>query len=174
MDDGYAKIYNTRRLAAKVLVDFAKQKFYDGSKSPTDKGVNRFTLVYDLYVKVASYAAVNKVFFCLAFVFGFGVLLWPSLAIIAKDFDFEKSFLNNAIVQTTITGMAALSFAVYSHYKKRQIRTENLMRLAVYSDMDDKELIDKVVTEMAKLDLGFSFSAAILNKEKPGENKDQP
>jgi len=99
MEDKHAKIYSTRGLAAKILVEFAKQKFYAGCKSPTDQGANRYTLVYDLYVKVASYAVVNKIFFCLAFVFGFGVLLWPSLAIVAKDFGFEKSFLNNAIVQ---------------------------------------------------------------------------
>ncbi len=63
---------------------------------------------------------------------GLTVLVWPALTVITEDFGFEKEFLKSAIVQTTVTGLAALMFSIYSHYKKRQMFMENLMRQLIY------------------------------------------
>ena len=127
-----------------------------------------FLMIYDLYIKARSYAIINKVAFWLAAITGIMVLVWPSLAIITKDFGFEKEFLKSAIVQTTVTGLAALTFAVYSHYKKRQMYVENLMRYVIYSAQPSQNLVDKVVNEIDKIDTGFGFTDAISKQKKKG------
>ena len=65
-----------------------------------------------------SYAIINKFAFWLSIISGIMVFIWPSIAIEFKDFGFEKEFLKSAIVQTTVTGLAALFYAIYNHYKK--------------------------------------------------------
>jgi len=97
---------------------------------------------------------------------GATVLLWPSLAIFSKDFGWEKDFLNSAIVQTTVTGIAALTYAIYSHYKKRQMYAENLMRFVIYSEDKLPSIKDRVIQEMEKLDSGFNFGKSGITEEK--------
>ena len=82
----------------------------------------------------------------------------------------EREFLRSAIVQTTVTGLAALTFAIYSHYKRRQMYVENLMRHVIYSDESGEELIDKILNEVQRIDAGFSFSEVVVSKTKKGTN----
>lgn len=96
--------------------------------------------------------------------------MWPSLAIFAKDFGWEKGFLNSAIVQTTVTGIAALTFAIYSHYKKRQMYAENLMRFTIFSEKILTELKDYVMQEMERIDSGFTFGKSVLKEKKDEES----
>ena len=107
---------------------------------------------------------VNKVCWWLSVVSGLMVLAWPSIAIISKDFGWDKEFLKSAFLQTTITGLAALTFTVYSHYKKRQLYVENIMRYVLFSNKKIDELKEKVIQELERIDTGFVFSQAVLNK----------
>jgi len=57
-------------------------------------------------------------------------------------------------------------FAFYSQYKDKQTYTENLMRYAVFSDKPAAELSQKVIEEIGKIDIGFSFSGVFDKKEE--------
>ena len=114
---------------------------------------------------------LNKIAFFLSFFFCIMVLLWPSIAIVSHDYGWEKEFLKSAVVQTTITGIAVLTFAINSHYKKRQLHTENLMRYALYSEDSLAEVKEKVIQEMARIDTGFNFSQAVFKKSSEGESE---
>ena len=159
-------IYTANKTSARLLVDYASEKWGPKSDGTNPESERLYLMIYDLYIKARSFAIINKVSFWLAIIAGIMVLVWPSLAIITKDFGFEKEFLKSAIVQTTVTGLAALTFAVYSHYKKRQMHVENLMRLVIYSGPSDQALIDEVLKEMERIDAGFSFSEAVARKGK--------
>lgn len=166
------KVFNPNKMSAKLFIDYARTQLLDEDQlqNANDKDVRlkRFLLLYDLYIKARSYAIMNKVTFCCAVIFGILVLLWPSITIVSKDFGWEKEFLKSAVVQTTITGLAALTFAVYSHYKKRQLFTENLMRFALFSKDSIPDLAEKIIHELLRIDTGFSFSQTIFKKTKAG------
>ncbi|MEN8260786.1 MAG: hypothetical protein ABFS02_09415 [Pseudomonadota bacterium] len=109
---------------------------------------------------------MNKVFFWMAVFFTIIVFLWPSLSVVSKEYGKDIKLLSSAIVQTTVTGVAALMFALYSHYKEMQMSTENLMRYVVYTKNKDIEAIaEKVIKEMEKIDAGFSFSWVSEDKQ---------
>lgn len=158
------EIFKPNQTSARLLVKYAEEKYY---KVKENKNIEKYLIVYDIFIKARSYYFINKLFFFFALISGITVLLWPSLAIFAKDFGWEeKSFLNSAIVQTTVTGIAALTFAIYSHYKKRQMYAENLMRFTIFSEDTLTNIKDLVVQEMERIDSGFSFGKKALKKEK--------
>lgn len=161
------EIFKPNQTSASLLVKYAKEKYYKGEES---KDAEKYLLIYDIFIKARSYYILNKIFFIFALISGLAVLLWPSLAIFAKDFGWEKGFLNSAIVQTTVTGIAALNFSIYSHYKKRQFYAENLMRLAIFSEDSLGNIKNRVLTEMERIDSGFSFGKSVIQEDK---SKDQ-
>jgi hypothetical protein len=164
-------IFSANKTSARLLVDYALQKWAIDSGQKNTQSERLYLISYDLYIKARSYAIINKLAFWMAVVAGILVLAWPSLAIIAKDFGYEKEFLKSAIVQTTVTGLAALTFAVYSHYKKRQVYLENLMRRLIYADQSNQLLLDKILSELERLDTGFGFSDALTAKAKDSIDK---
>ena len=155
-----------------VSQGFVPLNFY--SKTHSENIMSIFTpnkisarlLSDDLYIKARSYAIINKLAFGLAIISSIMVLVWPSLAIVMQDFGIEMEFFKSAIVQTTVTGLAALTFAVYNHYKKCQMYVENLMRHIVYSEQFDQALIDKILKEIEKIDAGFTFSETTAQKNQ--------
>ena len=155
MNENYKKIFSPNKTSAKLFIDFARNQILWGEASENSESLKRYLLIYDLYIKARSYAIINKIFFWIATVSGIMVLLWPSIAIITKDLGFERAFLSSAVVQTTITGLAALTFSVYSHYKKRQVFTENLIRSAVFSEQPLSELKGRIIREMEKIAIIF-------------------
>ncbi|WP_022667778.1 hypothetical protein [Desulfospira joergensenii] len=157
------EIFQPNQTSARLLVTYAKEKYF---KVQENKNIEKYLIVYDIFIKARSYYIINKIFFFLALLSGIVVLLWPSLAIFAKDFGWEKGFLNSAIVQTTVTGIAALTFAIYSHYKKRQMYAENLMRFTIFSEEPLINIKDYVVQEMERIDSGFSFGKSVLKEKK--------
>ena len=159
-------LFSPNKASAKLLVEFADQTFGTQADKTSAGDQKRYLLVYDLYIKARSYLIINKVCFWLAIVAGLLVLIWPSIAIVTQDFGIEYQFWKSAVVQTTVTGLAALTFAVYSHYKKRQMHMENLMRYVIYSEDPLPELVDKLLKEMERIDAGFSFSESVLKKGK--------
>ena len=159
-------IFTPNKTSAKLLVEWASKNWYTDKEDTSEELQRRFLIVYDLYIKARSYALINKAAFWLAILAGLMVLIWPSIAIVTKDFGVEKEFLKSAIVQTTVTGIAALTFSVYSHYKKRQMYIENLIRFVVYSKESEQQVIEKVLKEIAKIDTGLGFSGSIINSDK--------
>ncbi len=159
-------IFFPNQTSASLLVSFAKEKY---AKDESNQNIEKFLIIYDIFIKARSYYIINKISFFLALVSGLLVLLWPSLAIFAKDFGWEKGFLNSAIVQTTVTGIAALTFAIYSHYKKRQMYAENLMRFTIFSEDTLKDIKDFVVKEMERIDSGFSFGKNVIKDKSQND-----
>lgn len=159
-------IFSENKTSARLLIDYAEEKWIKQAEASYPQQEKLFLILYDLYIKARSYAIINKVAFWLSILAGIMVFIWPSLAVISKDFGLNLAFFESAIVQTTVTGLAALTFAVYSHYKKRQLYVENLMRYVIYAEQPDQALVDKVLKEMEKIDTGFSFANTISKKDK--------
>ena len=162
------KIFKPNQTSARLLVKYAEKMYYQGEN---EKNVEKYLIIYDIFIKARSYAILNKIFFFLAFLSGIVVLLWPSVGIFAKDFGWKKDFLTSVIVQTTVTGIAALTFAIYSHYKKRQMYAENLMRFVIFSENNLTKIKDHVILEMERIDMGFSYGKNVTKEETP--SKDQ-
>ena len=162
-------VFAPNKTSAKLLVDFAAKTWGIGVANVPVELQRRYLMVYDLYIKARSYALINKVSFWLAIMAGILVLAWPSIAVISKDYGVEREFLESAIVQTTVTGLAALMFAIYSHYKKRQTYMENLMRYIIFSEEVTGSLVEKVMVELERVDSGFAFSEAVMKKSNKSE-----
>ena len=161
-------IFRPNQTSARLLERYAHSQYYPDENNK--ENIEKYLVVYDIFIKARSYAITNKIFFCLALLAGIMVLLWPSLGIFAKDFGFEKEFLKSPIVQTTVTGIAALTFAVYSHYKKRQMYAENLMRYVIFSDETLENIKNHVIRELERIDTGFGFTKSIIKKDEGEKN----
>lgn len=164
------KIFSPNKTSARLYIDFARSQVLWDQVSENPESLKRYLLIYDLYIKARSFAIINKVFFWTATVSGIMVLVWPSIAIVTKDLGAEKAFLSSAVVQTTITGLAALAFGIYSHYKKRQLFTENLIRSAIFSEERLGDLKDRVIKEMERIDAGFSFAEAVTSRAEKADH----
>lgn len=151
-------IFTPNKTSARLLVDFASKHW---AHSDIEALRLRYLMLYDLFIKARSYAILNKVFFWLALVAGISLLIWPAIAFRLDSLEVGFS----AIVQTSVTGLAALMFALYGHYKKRQVHAENLMRHVVFSAESQGELFEKILQEMARIDQGFGFSESVSKKK---------
>ena len=157
-------VFSPNKTSARLLVEFAAEQWLHDNGDPDDR--KRYLLVYDLFIKARSYAIINKIAFWFSIVAGILVAAWPSIAVVSAELMPGIKFLESAVIQTSVTALAALTFAVYAFYKKRQMSIENLMRSVVYSDLATTSLADKVVKEMERIDVGFSFSESVPKKDK--------
>lgn len=131
----------------------------------------RLALVDDLYIKSWSYTLLNKGFFWVSVGLAVCVLLWPALGPIfspAPNPDgtpkeapnrFQRA-ISAPAVQTSITALAAFSFAFYAHYKEKQAVSESLMRQVIFADTLEQEQIDAVVARLSEMDRGFGFATS--------------
>ena len=159
-------IFQPNQTSAALMVQFAEKRWGQEGDIEQQK---RYLLLYDLYIKARSYAIINKLAFWLALLFALLVLLWPSLDVLLSTFGLSPGFAKSAIVQTTVTGLAALIYALYSHYKKRQMQMENLMRRIIYSRDNEQQLLEHALAEIERLDGGFSFGDSSREQEKQSE-----
>jgi hypothetical protein len=159
------EILDPNQMSASLLIQYARVAATQASPRNKAQAEQRLVILYDLYIKARSFALLDKIFFWLSIVSALAVLLWPSIAVIFKDKLGQKEWAKSAVVQTTVTGIAALAFAFYSEYKDKQTYTENLMRYALFSKDDPSVLSTKVIEELAKIDKGFSFSSLIKKDE---------
>jgi nitric oxide synthase oxygenase domain/subunit len=157
-------LFSVNQTSASLLLKYAEREI--SRAQDKDAAEKRYVLLFDIYIKARSYAILNKLFFWLSVIAGIGVLLWPSLSIIWKGKLDKWEWLKSATVQTTVTGIAALTFAMYSQYKDKQTYAETLMRYVAYSDQNLSTLSVKVAEELAKIDRGFSFNS-LINNDKP-------
>jgi len=167
-DTKEAGIFEPNQTSASMLIKYAQQRVenmkHSADPNKFDTEEKRLVILYDLYIKARSYALLNKIFFWVSIFSAIAVLLWPSLSVILQANNYE--WLKSAVVQTTVTGVAALAFAFYSQYKDKQTYTENLMRYAIFSEEEITIISEKVIEEIAKIDKGFSFSNLINRKNK--------
>jgi len=173
------EILTPYQTSAKLLVRYAELKASQApgeSKTPAEQrkagkdklqAEQRLLILYDLYIKARSYAFFNKLFFWVSMPLAILVLVWPSIGVFVKK-QGSDDWVRSPILQTTLTGVAALAFAFYSEYKDKQAFTENLMRYVSFSKEDPETLSNRIREEMAKIDKGFSFSAPTKNDSNDG------
>jgi hypothetical protein len=117
----------------------------------------KYYLAFDVFIKMRSYALINKVFFIVGSLLSVAVLGWPIFAILFSKW---VNLISGAALQTIVTAAAAGAIYVYQYYKKRQVSAENLLRTIAFSDFDEKALVALVIDEMSKIDTGFGFQMA--------------
>lgn len=167
-DNTYLTSLSVRQTSAKYLYEYMKATYKGNCFKEENREAERvkLALISDIYIKAWSYAVLNKLFFFVSVLFAIVVLVWPSLSVIAPNKLGQKPIFKSAIVQTTVTAIAAASFFVYSDYKDKQLSSENLMRYVLYSKDNGEVLSGKVMEELARIDKGFSFSKIIAGGEK--------
>jgi hypothetical protein len=163
-------IYTPYQLSASLLVAYAEQLKDQADATMKEEAEKKYLLTYDIYIKARSYAILNKIFFVLSVLFGLAVLLWPSLSIVFKERLSRWEWVKSATVQTTVTGIAALMFAIYTDYKDKQTYAETLMRYVVYSKADAASLSLGVSEELSRIDRGFSFNTILGGDAEPSED----
>ncbi len=163
VDCGHAldAIMTPNQTSASLLMKYARVAAQCAPEGEIVIEEKRLVLIYDIYIKARSYTILNKLFFWFSLAGAIGVFLWPSMGVLLKERLQHRQWYKSTIVQTTITGIAALTFAFYSQYKNKQIYTENLMRYAIFSNEAVDVLSEKVIAEMTKIDKGFSFSQTV-------------
>ncbi len=174
MEDSDDSFYSSNQTSASLLVRYAESVKKQASTENKQQAEQKFLLVYDIYIKAKSYALLNKIFFWLSGIAAVCVLLWPSLGIIFKNRLGEMEWIKSAVVQTTVTGIAALTFAFYSQYKDKQVYAETLMRQVIFSEQSVTNLSLKVAGELARIDRGFSFGNFVSDQTKITKGKSDP
>jgi hypothetical protein len=116
----------------------------------------RYALAFDVYIKHRSFAILNKVLFFTSMLSGAAVALWPIL-IQFPPLAQQIETLGAAVVQTAITGFAGFNLYAYHHYKVRQVATENLLRMIVFTSKPLEQLTTLVRDEMFRLDQGIGI-----------------
>ncbi len=144
------------------MMGYAEEKYYLDDKT---KDTDRYNIILDIFIKARNYYITNKIFFFLSLISCFLVITWPTIAIFTKDYIGDRELLNSSIIQSTITGIFAFTFAIYSHYKKKQMRIENLMRYILYSNDTMENILNLVIQEMRN-DTGFNFKKNVVSKAK--------
>jgi len=166
-------IYSSTQTSASLLVKYAESVKRAAPLEQKPQAEQKYLLVYDIYIKAKSYALLNKVFFWLSVVAAVCVLLWPSLGVIFKERLGDVEWIKSAIVQTTVTGIAALTFAFYSQYKDKQVYAETLMRQVIFSEQSVADLSLKVADELSRIDRGFSFGSFVSDQAKVAKPKSE-
>lgn len=138
-------------MSADILAAYAEEKWKND-----DKLKKNLVLVKDLHAKATAYSALNKIAFACSVLLTISALMFPFLEILLTTKGLAE---NHSAFQTALTGLAAVSVALYNHYKKRQLYVENFMRQILYLEKIDEDAIKKILQEIEKLDAGFSFSS---------------
>ncbi len=119
-------------------------------------------MAFDVFIKARSYVILNKVSFLFSIAGSVLVILWPVIAAMAKG---TGSILSDAIAQTAVTAFTGLAIYFYSHYKKKQMVTETLLRLIAFSDTPLPELSKTIVNEMQRIDIGIQLTRQQLDNK---------
>lgn len=151
-------LISANQTSASMLLEYGRKRWTG------EAGADHLALLSDLYIKARSYALINKVAFVFALMAGIAVLVWPSVAVITTDFGFKRALFESAVVQTTITAIAALAFAIYGHYKRQQMSIENLMRYVLFSGDPLPALFDRISRQLSRIDTGFNFAEDFSKK----------
>ncbi|MCA8883188.1 MAG: hypothetical protein KDA50_05495 [Rhodobacteraceae bacterium] len=153
------------------------QCLYGNSRKPED--IRRLALIDDIYIKSWSYSVLNKGAFWLAMALAVLVLSWPALSGLAgarakKNASGDAGearrpeglswVITNSSVQTSVTALAALSFAFYAHYKSSQLKAESTMRTLLHAETLTPALVADTIAAISDMDRGFSFSASVGGK----------
>ena len=151
------------RTSARLMFDFAAETL---GKAEDPAARRQMLMVADLYIKARSFAILNKIAFVWALGCAVLIALWPAVAVLAEGGPAGLRALSSAAVQTSVTALAALGYAVYAHYKKRQQVVENLMRRILAVEPRAMEL-ERVLAELERIDQGFAFPDPARRTQAP-------
>ncbi|WP_425404684.1 hypothetical protein [Hwanghaeella sp.] len=157
--------HNVRQTSAELIFEYSKCL----SENAGGEASKKHLLITDIYIKAWSYSLINKIFFWFSIVAAGLVVLWPSASVILKnkiDEGESLQWIRSPVLQTTITGLAALSFALYTQYKDQQTSAETLMREVFFSSQSVESLAQSSAEELARIDRGFNFGNALEKKSE--------
>lgn len=123
----------------------------------------RTNLAFDVFIKARSYSILNKISFNIALLGGLLLIAWP--VVILTDIWASEVF-RSPLLQTSLTALTGLAVFIYTHYKRKQMLAENLLRTIAFSDMPISELSELVIQEMAKIDLGLPLGEKFTPKRE--------
>ena len=165
--------HETSQISARLLFAYSSCLQKQGGGGDIANLDTKHLLIADTFIKARSYAWINKIAFWTSIAFAVMLLLWPSINIVFKvkiDGKPAWEWLKSPTIQTTIAGVAALSFAFYAEYKDKQTLAETLMRRTLYSSEAPDILVKRVTDELARIDRGFSFDSVF---DKPTSESDK-
>jgi len=145
------------------MFDFAVETL---GKSDDPAVRRQMLMIADLYIKARSFAILNKIAFFWALLCAVVIALWPAVAMLAEGYSTGARALASAAVQTSVTALAALGYAVYAHYKKRQQAVENLMR-RILAFEPGAMVLERVLAELERIDQGFAFTDPARRAQAP-------
>lgn len=152
--------HNVRQTSAELIFKYSKC-LAENTDGPASK---KHLLITDIYIKAWSYSLINKIFFWFSISAAGLVVIWPSASVVLKKKIEEEGrlqWIRSPVLQTTITGLAALSFALYAQYKDQQTSAETLMREVYFSTKDVEILAQSAAEELARIDRGFNFGSTL-------------
>ena len=150
------KPLSTDGISARLLLEAAERQFVTGREDGAGLDA-RYVLMCDLFIKARSYAWMNKLAFWASLLLAIAVITWPFLGF---WFDTVKTF-QSTIALTTLSALFALSFAIYSTYRKRQTSVESLMRIVLFSEEASASLSTEIAKHLQAIDAGFDFQSIV-------------
>ncbi len=164
------EVFTPTKTSGQLLIDYARVRLLasndEQNSDPSGTNVQRYLLLYDVYIKARAYSILNKVAAVGAAFTGAVALLGPWI--------FQSNTLLKTSAQTTVTALAAALFGVYSFYKKRQLFAENLMRGALFWEGSLPSLRKHIIREMERIDAGFHFAPADSQQSEHDIDQRQP
>ena len=122
----------------------------------------RINLAFDVFIKARRYSILNKICFNIAMLGGLLLIAWP--VVVLTDI-WASEIFRSPLLQTSLTAFTGLAVFIYTHYKRKQMLAENLLRTIAFSDMPIGELSELVIQEMAKIDLGLPLGEKFSPKQ---------
>ncbi|MGR0481699.1 MAG: hypothetical protein ACTFAL_09925 [Candidatus Electronema sp. V4] len=158
------------KMSTEILLCYASERW--GEKDDV-KSKRNLVIARDLNAKATSYSILNKIAFVFSVLFTVVSLLFPFIEMFIKN-AMPGELSSSSAFQTATTGLAAISIAIYNHYKKRQLYIENFMRHFLYLEKIEEKTIRKILKELQRVDAGFSFSVTEKDDEDNPENTSEP
>ena len=137
---------NYNQTCARFLVSKAEEKFKDD--------VDKLIMIKDIYIKVKSYALLNKLLFLILIIFSLSIFIFPSLLILEIS-DVNISAFNATILQSVLAIITGGNVYLYKDYKNKQNEMEGLLRKVFYLDDFDDKKKKEVIQEINSIDVGF-------------------
>lgn len=145
---------NYNQTCARFLIFKAEEQFKDD--------IERTTMIKDIYIKVKSYAFLNKLLFLISVAFVLSIFIFPSWLVLDNGGISVNAF-HATILQSILTVITGGSIYLYKDYKEKQTNMEVLLRKVFYLESFSEKDKEEIIKNIRSIDVGFKVSN-FLNK----------
>lgn len=138
---------NYNQTCARFLVSEAEEKFKDD--------IERLTMIKDIYIKVKSYAILNKTLFIVSIILALAVFIFPSLLVLDSGIDVDS--FNATILQSILAIVTGGGIFLYKDYKEKQTSMEVLLRKVFYLESFSEKDKEEIIRGINSIDVGFKI-----------------